>query len=599
MPSPSQAESAWARIAAKPAFIALALAALVCTVFHSAARFDYIDLDDPAYVTANPTVLGGLTLANVSWAFRTGQAGNWHPLTWLSHMLDVQLFGAGPAAPHLVNVALHLANSLLLFYILRGMTGMVWRSVLVAALFATHPLHVESVAWIAERKDVFSAFFFMLTLWSYAKRRLIPALIFFTLGLLSKPMLVTTPFVLLLLDFWPLQRFGPNGVSSRSLVLEKIPFFLLAILSCIATVFAQSRGGAVQPLSLCPIGTRLENAVVSCLVYLAKTIWPFDLATPYPDIHPWPFTIVAAGTLLLLGISIGSFVTRLGFPYVFTGWFWFLGMLVPVIGLVQVGAQSMADRYTYLPLIGIFILVVWGSVEVLAKLRLPKTVGVIIAALILCACAARTMDQFHYWRDSESLLTHTIAVSKNNWIAEYNLGWELEHHGKPDEALSHYRAAATIQPNDADSEGNLGFLLGKKKDYAAALPCLEIAARLKPGDSGLQYNLANTLLHLQRYDDAIPHYEIFLQQHPDHVDALNELGVAYSLKGNLDAAIARYRQALHLRPDDANAHYNLGEALALQGRNGEARAELNEALRLRPGWDQPQRELENLNAPAK
>jgi protein O-mannosyl-transferase len=625
--------------AAHPACISLALAFAVGAVFWRASGFDFVNLDDPAYVTANPQVQGGLTFANFIWALHTAHAGNWHPLTWLSHILDAQCFGPGAMGPHLVNVALHLANTLLLFHVLRLMTGSKWRSGFVAALFGLHPLHVESVAWISERKDVLSGFFFMLTLWAYAHfaraskvknrapanpatrntqhatRYFRLALLFFALGLMSKPMLVTLPFVLLLLDYWPLDRIAdcgfriadsnrredslPEQILLMRLVLEKVPFFTLALGSSIITFLAQRHGGAVQPLSVCPLGTRLENAVVSYVRYLGKTIWPVRLATPYSDIQAWPLWIVGACALLLLTISFAAWRAREKFPFLVTGWFWFGIMLIPVIGLVQVGAQSLADRYTYLPLIGVLIMFVWGANEIFARLRLPITIRTTAASLVLILLGARADGQLQYWQNSESLLTHAIAVTENNWIAEYNLAWELERQGRSDEALQHYFLVAQIQPNDVDTLNNLGFLLAKKQDYPDALPYFERALRLKPDFVELHYDIGSAQLHLQKFDEAIGHLEIFLKARPEHVAALNELGVALGTKGELDRAMARFREALRYEPNNADAHYNLGEAFALQGKADEARTELNEALRLRPGWAEPEHELQSLNAPPK
>ncbi|MEY4917416.1 MAG: hypothetical protein RL616_1329 [Verrucomicrobiota bacterium] len=373
-----------------PKILGLLLGLVTLCVFWPAKDFDFLGYDDPGYFSENPNILGGVTAANVAWAFTSGDAANWHPLTWLSLMLDAEIFGHGPAGPHLTNILFHAANAALLFFLLLRLTGARWRSLLVAALFALHPLHVESVAWIAERKDVLSLFFELLALLAYARWAQrgecgenkfgigikhhsspynFPALIFFTLALMSKPMAVTMPFLLLLLDAWPLRRFSISDFRFpvlRTLVVEKVPFFALSGLACVITFIVQKNGGTVATLDAFPLGMRLENAFVSYARYLGKMFWPTPLANPYPHPGHWPVLLVLGSIILLAVASILAFRWRDSRPYFFTGWFWFLGTLVPVIGLVQVGDQAMADRYSYLPLIGMFIALVWLAAELAA-----------------------------------------------------------------------------------------------------------------------------------------------------------------------------------------------------------------------------------------
>jgi protein O-mannosyl-transferase len=632
-------------------WVGLLLAAAVWGTFYPVLRHEFVNLDDPAYVTANPQVQAGLTWPTACWAFRAVHAGNWHPLTWLSHMLDTQFFGQTPAGPHLVNLLFHLANTLLLFLALRTMTGALWRPAFAAALFAVHPLRVESVAWVAERKDVLSGLFFMLALWAYARyaqgrkatagedgrRNMedgrtpsprpfiqssgskvrgailqqssilhLPAAAYYTLslgifalGLMSKPTLVTLPFVLLL-DYWPLRRLdlktmGSKPATVRALFREKIPFFALTAVSCVITFLAQKHGGAVQSMSDCPFGVRLENAVISYLAYLAKTVWPAWLATPYPDPHLWPLPLFGAATVLLAAMTVGAWWLHRRLPFIATGWLWFLGMLIPAIGIIQVGAQAMADRYTYLPLIGIFIMVAWGASEAFERLHFPSLASAAVAGLVLLACSVRTRDQLRYWQNSETLLSHAVAVTTNNWLAHYNLGLELDRQGRIDEALPHYRKVLAIKPGDTDALNNLGCALAKRKQYAEAIPCFETALRLKPGLVEPQYNLGRSLLQAGRTEEGIQHYQAFLRAFPEHAAAREELGVALALKGDLKQAVSEFREVLRLQPDNAEAHFNLGEALALQGKSDEAVAHLTEAVRLKPGWEDARRELRTLS----
>jgi len=425
-------------------------------VYWQVRTYDFINCDDNLYVIENPSVFSGLTFKNVIWAFTDAHAGNWHPVTWLSHMLDCQVFGLNPGRHHLTNLFFHIANTLLLFLILRMMTGALWQSGFVAALFALHPLHVESVAWIAERKDVLSTFFWMLTMYSYVRyvrapglERYWPVLLFFILGLMAKPMLVTLPFVLLLLDYWPLGRFNAgashkNTSAVAGLIREKIPLFVFVAASCSITFFVQKSSGAVRSLEDFSFTVRLANALVSYGGYLAKMVWPHSLAIFYP--HPgMPSALKIAGAcLMLIGISYVAVKTASKHPYMIVGWLWYVGTLVPVIGLVQVGPQAMADRYTYIPLIGIFIMIAWGIPEAVASWRQKRVCLPVLGIGAVILLSALTWGQAAYWKNSHTLFKHAISVTEKNYTIHYNLGIALFDQGGKTEAITHFAEATRL-----------------------------------------------------------------------------------------------------------------------------------------------------------
>jgi tetratricopeptide (TPR) repeat protein len=578
---------------AHPAFISLLLAAATAIAFYPLIHNQFVSYDDPDYVTENPHVKAGLTSAGVAWAFATAHAGNWHPLTWLSHMLDVQLFRLNPAAHHLINALFHIANSVLLFFLLWRLTGALWRSAFVAALFALHPLHVESVAWISERKDLLSGLFFMLALLAYSGyaqetrrgnrlRFYMLSLVLFALGLMSKPMLVTLPFVLLLLDFWPLGRL--RTVKLPALLAEKIPFFALSAASCLVTLFVQRE--AEQPLSVLPMTARLGNTLVSYVRYIGKMFWPFNLATPYPHPGRWPAGDVILAALLLCALSLAALAAWRRFPFVLVGWLWFLGMLVPVIGLVQVGEQSMADRYTYLPLIGLFIALVWVAAEARIRLHMPPAVVAFAACLLLVLCALRARDQVSYWQGSDRLFSHAIRVSKANFIAYYNLGTYLDHAGRTDEALTNYMRALEIQPHYQDPLNNIGCILAERKQFAESVPYFEAALRYKSDYTDARANLANSLRKIGRYKDAIPEYRTVVEKRPSDTSALNGLGNALASQGQFAEAIPVYEASLRAKPEQAAAHYDLANAFQQLRRLDDAVAQYR--LALAAGGDDPQ-----------
>jgi tetratricopeptide (TPR) repeat protein len=650
---------------ARPGSVCLLLAALTFAVFWPVGKCDFINYVDPQYVTSNPQVQAGLTLNGIVWAFATVLSGHWHPLTWLSHMLDVQLFGLNPAGPHVVNALLHAANTLLLFLLLRQLTSALWPSAFVAALFAVHPLHVESVAWISERKDVLSTFFGLLTLLLYARyaqnksrvesRESRPgtptpaldprpwtfdyclAVLFFALGLMSKPMLVTLPFVLLLLDYWPLNRVRgakcqvsgqgaiprPDCATQTSrfslpwpLVWEKWPLFLLSAASCVVTFRAQKMSGAVLNLTNLPIAARIENAFISYARYLGKLFWPANLALPYPHPERWPIGYVLFAVVLVSVLCAAAVVWRRKLPYLFVGWFWFLGTLIPVIGLIQVGGQSIANRYTYVPLIGLFIALTWSVRAALARWRLPPLAIGATAALTLGASAAQTVGQLRYWQNSGTLFRHVIEVSADNYMAQDLLGYYLMAQGRVDEAAEHFQDALRINPNDLKALDNLGsyslnhgrpeaaieyfqralrydpgFLhawigMGSARErlgqFAEAIHCYENARRLAPAFPQPLNHLGNAFYSQKQYADAIRCYEDSLKLAPDDPRVLNNLGGALFKQSRGPEAIRSFEAALRLKPDYAEAHNNLAAALQQAGQDEEAVQHYTAGLRLNP-----------------
>lgn len=513
--SKAEPDSVWLVKLKRPGPVCLVLIALIALVFFPVSRFEFVNYDDPDYVSSNPRVQTGLSWENVRWAFTSGHASNWHPVTWLSHMLDSQFFGPNPGPAHLVSVAFHTINTVLLFLLLRRITGAHWRSALVAALFGLHPLRVESVAWISERKDVLSGLFLLLTLGAYCRylessvrssgfrRPSVPdladrsitaspapiqdeleqrssslrwfwyglALACFALGLMSKPMLVTLPFCLLLLDYWPFKRFlleKNDAKKALALIFEKTPFFLLAVGASVVTLLVQRSGGAVS--TSLSVSGRIANALVSYVRYLGKTVWPSNLSVLYPHPGHWPAWQVGCAALILLVILVTVILLSSKRAYLPVGWFWFMGGLVPVIGLVQVGVQSMADRYTYLPSIGLLILIVWGINDVVDGWRLPRPAVGALSIVILMALAVLTERQLRFWHDSTALFQRAIEATSKNYLAYNNLGFDLSKKGMFQEAKEDYRKSLAINPQYPDALNNMGFALAGEKKYAEALP---------------------------------------------------------------------------------------------------------------------------------
>ncbi|HOX57716.1 MAG TPA: tetratricopeptide repeat protein [Candidatus Paceibacterota bacterium] len=661
--------------------LGLLLAAATLAAFWPVIHHDFVNCDDQAYVYENPALVAGLSWPAVVWAFTTGYAGNWHPLTWLSHLLDVQWFGLKAGGHHFTSLLLHVANTLLLFVVLRRMTGALWRSALVAALFALHPLHVESVAWIAERKDVLSAFFFLLTLWAYARYaeggrlqagvwrleeagriqesgadathhvrppqfcdgerapRAAPtasslqpaafyclALIFLALGLMSKPMLVTLPFVLLLLDYWPLRRLRLSTLNSQlsalwPLLREKLPFFALAAASSVVTFVVQQRAGAVAAVEVLPLDLRLENAVVSYAIYLAKTLWPSGLAIFYPYRYELSSGLLAAAVLAMIILTVLALISLRRQPYLAVGWFWFLGTLVPVIGIVQVGQQALADRYTYLPLIGVFLGVIWALADWLGATpasgpgRRIALFGV--AVLALMACLALTRGQVRYWQDSETLFRHVLAVTTNNALAHHSLGDILAKRGRIEEAETHFAEAVRIKPRYAEALSDLGLTRVMRGKLEEGIGLYRAAIAAQPGNWRTHHNLARALCLQGKFDEAVPEYRAALELEPGASETRGAFAAVLVQLGRTNEACQVFEEALKLKPNDAASHFQyaslllaLGQAeaaarhfeaalqwapgnaeahrrygllLADSGKTQEALAHLREAVRLRPG----------------
>ncbi|MGA3266808.1 MAG: tetratricopeptide repeat protein [Verrucomicrobiota bacterium] len=599
--------------------IGLLLALVTLVVWWPVVHCDFLSYDDPGYFTSNPHIQGGLTWANIDWAFTTEYSSNWHPLTWLSLMLDVDIFGTGPFGPHFTNLIFHTVNTVLLFLLLRRLTMANLRSALVAALFALHPLHVESVAWVAERKDVLCAFFGLLSLLAYARYvkgdnwPVTPAaappvawyrspfywgaLIFFVLGLMSKPMLVTLPLVMLLLDYWPLgrssgftvpgsgsapplQRF--NASTLQRLLVEKIPFFLLSAASCVVTIIAQEKWGSIASLAVCTPPMRIENMLVSYVRYLGKTFWPVSLATPYPHPKFWPIPLVLVALVLLVFLCVVVIRLRKRFPYAFTGWFWFVIMLIPVIGLVQVGSQAMADRYTYLPLIGIFIVLSWGFAELQRARPMSGQKAGFLVAVGLAVCAGRTRNQISFWQNDGSLFFHTLKMTGDNYVAYINLGDWFSKNGQMEYALDCYHRASNMEPTDALVLYDLANGFARLGRWDEAISHYHLALRAAPAQPDVLDNLGLVLATTKHYAEAITNFEAALKLDPRSPNAHNNLAAVLFAQQHYDEAVQQYHEALRLTPDDPRIYMNLGITLARLNRASEARTNYLEALRLDP-----------------
>ena len=587
--------SAGARLTDRSFTICLILAVATFAVYWPVMSFDFVNYDDPDYVTSNPFVRGGITWRGVAWALQTNHADNWHPVTWLSHMLDVEIFGPSAGAAHFVNLLLHAANVLLLFLVLKQLSGAVWRSAFVAAFFALHPLHVESVTWISERKDVLSSFFGLLALRAYVlhakKAQTIKifapfrpywaALFLFALSLMSKPMLVTLPFLMLLLDFWPLRRFESS--AAIELFREKIPFLILSAFSCLITLTAQSQGGATQTLTAFPFAVRFENVMVAFAEYLKKTFWPANLSCLYLHSGRWPLGTVVLAGLMVFGLSLFALCFWRRLPFFFVGWFWFLGMLVPVIGLVQVGWQFMADRYTYLPLVGIFFILIWGTGEIIRRWRATTLPFLFLGIAALITCAMMTKTQLRYWQNSETLFRRAIAVNGNNDIAYNNLGFYLFQNGRLDEAKENFCRALQINPAFKKCRVNLddlGNLFSNNGECSKAMECFDAALLSNTNFFDAQFGLANALLTCGRTDEAIEHFRRAAQLKPDDAATYNNLGLALATRGDSDEAVTNFQIALRLKPDFVEALCNLGGVFMVQKRYDEAIVSYQDALRL-------------------
>jgi len=593
------------------------LLALACFIaFENVRQCGFINFDDDTYVTENPHVNRGLTSRSVIWAFTGSHSSNWHPLTWLSHMVDYQFFGDKPAGHHLTNLLFHIANTLLLFAVFKKLTGVIWPSVFVAAFFALHPLHVESVAWVSERKDVLSGFFWMLTIAFYIRYtqrtsigRYLPVFIALLLGLMCKAMLVTLPFVLLLLDYWPLKRIegtseGEGKARSKSksvdrhdyaswgqLIVEKIPLFILVLISCVVTYLVQQSGGATNMVEDLPLNIRLSNALVSYISYIGKMFYPVGLAILYP--HPetaipkWQPII---SVLVLAGITTGVLFSKR--RYLVTGWLWYVGSLVPVIGLVQVGRQAMADRYTYLSLIGLFIIVAWGANELVGQRRYLKIWLRISAVLVVFVLLVLTRIQVKHWKDDFTLYEHTLNVTENNYTIHTSLGAAYKSEGDIEMAMKHYRLALEIKDDFVEALYNMGNALRIQDKHDEAISYYRKALEIEPDNAEVHKNLGGTLYLQDKLEEAIKHYRRALELDSDNLEARNNLGVVLRGQGQLDEAIKHFRHIIKLSPKHAKSYYNLGFALQLQGKLDEAIEQYRTAVRIDPYYRKAHKFLE-------
>jgi protein O-mannosyl-transferase len=581
--------------------ICAVLAGITWVVFGHTVGHQFVTYDDPQYVYENASVAAGLSPESVLWAFTHTVGGNWHPLTVISHMLDCQLYGLKPAGHHFTNVLLHTIAVILLFLVLRRMTGTLWQSAFVAALFAIHPLHVESVAWISERKDVLSAVFFMLTLAAYVRyvrtlslKSYLLVLLAFGFGLMSKPMLVSVPFVLLLLDYWPLKRFAhefpakrghhrvvENWTSNRRIFLEKIPLLLLSFASCAATLFAQRH--FIDPIGHLSLVDRLCNAAVATVIYLRQLVWPFGLSVFYPHPrHSLSILQVLVAALFLIAVSAAAFMYRRRNPYFLTGWFWFLGMLVPVSGIIQVGEQAHADRYMYLPQIGLYIIVTWFVAHTVSSWRHRRTLLATAMASSIALLIYPAWKQTSYWRDGRTLWTHALAVNAQNDTAHISLCDLDLRENRLDDAIFHARTALEIRPDSADAHSRLGVALSASGQNEEASIHFQKALETHQIRPRAHYNIATLLLNGGHLDEAIAEFNKELQIQPEFVEAHNNLGIALTSKGELDGALAHFQKALELDPQLPKVHHNIAMILLRQGQLDQAIAHLQKELQVNP-----------------
>jgi len=564
------------------------LAIVIFAIYAQTLRHDYVAYDDDVFVTGNPVVQAGLTAAGVAWAFTTSHGANWQPLTWLSYELDTQIFGLHAGPEHALNVALHVASTLLLFFVLLRMTGRMWRCALVAAIFALHPQHVESVAWIAERKDVLSTLLAMLTLLLYARYartpspgRYLQVVLVFAAALLAKPMVVTLPFVLLLLDLWPLQRVAwpIDWRKLWRLVMEKAPLLGLSAIVSVVTYVVQKQNGAM-PVYM-PVSERLAKATVSYVLYLGKAIWPVDLAVFYPY-NPYSAAAVLASAVTLAAITALVLTQARRSPWLLVGWLWFVGTLVPVIGIVQVGAQAIADRYTYFPMIGLSIAVVWTVAEAVKTRLVLQRAATALAAVVLALFAVLAHAQAAYWKDSHTLFAHTLAVTRDNYTMQGNMGIILGREGRSREAIESFRKAIAMRPASAEAYAYLGReLLKSGATHQAAQP-LERAVRLNPRMQEAQADFGLALMAEGNLEGAREHMEEALRLDPADADSQSNLCTVLQYLGRPAEAEAHCREALKLRPDSPSWRMSLAVALASQGKQDEAVRELTALLREHP-----------------
>jgi tetratricopeptide (TPR) repeat protein len=578
-------------------WVTIALIAVTLFVYAPVRRYGFVLYDDLQYVTENANIQGAPLWQGIRWAFTTNKG---IPLTWVSFIIDLHLFGSGPGPLHVVNVIFHVINSLLLFGVLRRMTDQWKPSALVAALFAVHPLHVESVAWIAERKDVLSGFFLFLTIWAYISytrmqrlHRYLLMTLFFALGLMAKPIAVPLPFVLILLDIWPLHRLRLERGQGRQwlrLVYEKLPLVGITIIASVVTISMSSGGGGVESFDAVPLSLRLANAAVSCAAYMRDMVWPANLAAfyPYGLLPAWE---VAGSALGLLAVSLFAVWNARRHPYLLVGWLWYLAMLAPVIGLIQSGGQSRADRFTYVPLVGLFIAAAWGIPELTRRWKYRSVVLSAAAGVAVCGCVIAARRQVQYWENAVTLWQHALDTTTGNYLAHTVLGYALVSEGRVDDGIAHYREALNIDPDFAEAHNNLGIALAREGRIDESIPEFQIAVRLAPAAAVTHYDLGFALAGQGKAQEAIVHYSEAVRLDPNYVEAFTRLGDAFLVQGRLSEAIANYTEALRIQPNFAEALDNLGLALANQGHYEEAITRYEEALRIRPDFPEAHNNL--------
>ncbi|GFO70418.1 O-GlcNAc transferase [Geomonas limicola] len=608
--------------------LCVVLTLVTMIVFLQTATHQFINFDDPGYVTSNTAVKGGLSAAGLAWAFTSTAMSNWHPLTWLSHMIDVQFFGLDPRWHHLTSVFLHAVTVVVLFMLLEGMTGALWQSFFVALLFAVHPLHVESVAWVAERKDVLSCLFGLISLSCYVRyvktpgaRWYLASLLLFVASLMSKPMLVTLPLVMLLLDYWPLDRYGCDPSTNATLPVlrlarEKIPFFVFSALSSAITVYSQHKGGAMATLDKVPVTARIENALIAWVKYIFLMVWPQDLAILYPFPKHLVLWQAAAAGIVLVIISTAVVRYRRRFPYLLTGWFWYFITLLPVIGLVTVGGQSMADRYTYFPLIGLFVACCWLIPDLMQGWQHRQVVLAVLAPLVFSLLTAVTWRQLGYWKDDFSLFRHTLEVTSDNYLILNNYGIALDakgNHaeafryfneavqvnprsamaysnlgsvslgwGKLDDAVQNYTKALEINPNHLQARAGMGKTLAALGRFDEAVWQFQEALKIDPSLTAAHQNLALLLIKLGKNSEAQSHYEAALQLDPRSPKAALDMGIAMAQEGKMVEALGYFDDAQRIAPTSVEAHFNRGLAFVRLNRKEEAAGEFARVLELRP-----------------
>jgi len=584
--------------------ICISLVVSILLVFWDVTHHDFIIFDDDEYIYENQHVQDGLTKKGITWAFTSFHSNNWHPLTWIVHMLDCQFFGLRAGMHHLTSLFFHMANTLLLFLLFRKMTGNLWSSAFMSALFAFHPAHVESIAWASEKKDMVSTLFWVLTMWAYMGYTKSPGILryvlvsaLFAAGLLAKPMLVTLPFVLLLLDYWPLNRFNPvvqpNGgkmpfAASRAfqLILEKVPLFFIAAASSLITYLAQKEGGVVKTFEAVSLQTRISNGVVSYIRYVWKMIWPDNLAVLYPYPENTPLWQVLTAALLLVAVS--CFFIRLArrYDYLAVGWLWFLGTLFPVIGLVQVGAQAMADRYTYIPFIGLFIIIAWGIPGLLGEWKYRRKVLGSVAGILILACMIGSWIQMGHWKDSYTLYSHTARVTSKNYAILNNLGNILVRQRNYKEAADWYREALQARPKSEKAHLNLGIALDKQGKFDQSIYYFSKALQLKPDDAKAHFHLGLTLFRIGKVEGAVEHLNEAIRLSPDDSKVYFHLGHLYLEQGNDDKAGTYFREALQRDPENDRAHCGMGIVSMNRGDFHKAVSSFSEAIRINPAFQE-------------